>query len=258
MVEGETRVKNRLAFHGLDLDIDRSAQGHVLLEKGDFIFVGWIEPDDSGFNDPIRECDGSGVLTDGVEKYHLVGRYSDSEPDIDHIVPIVTRMFNLGDTGLEDLYDDQEERVVKKCKELWPRLRKIEPFCMPLSRNSYSGELSILDDSDYDRLMIDCVWQPDKCYLEHINSIPEAERHARWLKDLNAILDEYNKWVTGDVWGVRVVTFENGEEIEDESCWGCIGSEYALTELKGTFDAEVKRHTEIKNPTQQELFSHAA
>ena len=56
------------------------------------------------------------------------------------------------------------------------------------------------------------------------------------------IVDEWNMYLSGDVWGV-VVEDENGGELE--SCWGFYGIEYALKEARemaqGCIESERKR-----------------
>jgi hypothetical protein len=49
-------------------------------------------------------------------------------------------------------------------------------------------------------------------------------------------VEEYNKWLSGDCWGVCVEVFDaKGEPVEDEqdSCWGYIGESYAIEERDG-------------------------
>ena len=60
----------------------------------------------------------------------------------------------------------------------------------------------------------------------------EAERYCR------GVLDEYNAWVNGEVYGivVYVVDRATGRRVEDrdEECWGYVGSEYAEQTLEYT------------------------
>lgn len=49
-------------------------------------------------------------------------------------------------------------------------------------------------------------------------------------------LEAYNSAISGDVYGCVVETFdENGETIDEDSCWGFLGSEYAEEALKSEF-----------------------
>jgi hypothetical protein len=85
------------------------------------------------------------------------------------------------------------------------------------------------------------VWVPDKCCLENISrlcaanaSYPERLKVAKeYAKN---VLEEYEKWCNGEVFGVIIETFdEAGEHIDTESCWGIIGEEYADEELESCF-----------------------
>lgn len=47
------------------------------------------------------------------------------------------------------------------------------------------------------------------------------------------ILDEYNAYLAGEVYGVVVETFEpDGTPVDCDAVWGYIGTEYALEEMK--------------------------
>lgn len=60
-------------------------------------------------------------------------------------------------------------------------------------------------------------------------------------------LETYNAWLSGDCYGCIVEVFELDEDedegalVEDESCWGFIGEEWAEDELKAMFDWQVER-----------------
>lgn len=52
---------------------------------------------------------------------------------------------------------------------------------------------------------------------------------------------EYTSWCNGDVWGVCVDTFDlEGNQTEDDACWGYIGSEYAEKEMKDQVEGALK------------------
>ena len=52
---------------------------------------------------------------------------------------------------------------------------------------------------------------------------------------------EYTAWANGDCWGVCVDVFDlDGKKIEDDACWGHIGSEYAEEELEREIDRHAK------------------
>lgn len=68
-------------------------------------------------------------------------------------------------------------------------------------------------------LLLDCDWDGTPDELTEI---------AR------SLLDNYTSWCNGDVWGIChfVIDPDTGEELEDDACWGYIGSDHAEEELK--------------------------
>lgn len=52
-------------------------------------------------------------------------------------------------------------------------------------------------------------------------------------------LETYTQWANGEVYGYTIVN-QYGEEVEDGSCWGIYGSEYALEEAKMAVDSDIK------------------
>lgn len=60
--------------------------------------------------------------------------------------------------------------------------------------------------------------------------VAEAEQYCR------GVLDEYNAWVNGEVYGVVVYVLDRvtGQRIatRDDECWGYIGSEYTEDTLE--------------------------
>jgi hypothetical protein len=63
------------------------------------------------------------------------------------------------------------------------------------------------------------------------------------IKVLKAEVEEYDQYLTGDVWGF-IIEDSDGEEIQDGSCWGFFGQDYCLQDAKGVVDAEIERRKE--------------
>jgi len=64
-------------------------------------------------------------------------------------------------------------------------------------------------------------------------------------------VDEYNKWLAGDAWGVCVEVFDADKEyVSEDYCWGYLGSDFAKTVLEGEISATVSYYTQ--NPIGQE------
>jgi hypothetical protein len=62
-------------------------------------------------------------------------------------------------------------------------------------------------------------------------------------------VEELNKWLEGDCWGVVVETFDaDGEQLDEDSCWGYVGSDYALSTLTDEFNAHCRALLNEKPP----------
>jgi hypothetical protein len=83
------------------------------------------------------------------------------------------------------------------------------------------------------------VWIPSKCELDNMNftdCTTYAEKLAVADKYATSCLDVYEQWCNGEVFGCVVQTHEeDGELLNDASCWGFIGYEYAGQSLKDDF-----------------------
>lgn len=111
-------------------------------------------------------------------------------------------------------------------------------------------------DEEASRLMItlDGVsWKPVASYQEACAELEVKAAQAlparRWRKALRehahryakALIEEYNAWCNGDVYGVCVYVIDRitGERIEEDECWGYIGTDYAESELDANVFHEV-------------------
>lgn len=83
------------------------------------------------------------------------------------------------------------------------------------------------------------VWIPGENELDNMNftgCTTYAEKLAVADKYAQSCLDEYTKWCNGEVYGCVVqVHEEDGELVNEDSCWGFIGYEYAEETLKEEF-----------------------
>jgi len=83
------------------------------------------------------------------------------------------------------------------------------------------------------------MWAPDKCLLDELKDLKGAARRTKCIEYARQACTEINKWFSGDVYGVVVKHFNlKGEEIDEDSCWGYFGSEYATEEL----NSQIKWH----------------
>lgn len=84
------------------------------------------------------------------------------------------------------------------------------------------------------------VWVPDK---EALANFGPTATMADAYKYADGVLENYINWCNGDCYGCVVETFdEQGEQLEEDSCWGFIGSEYAEQSLKEDFFKPALEH----------------
>lgn len=86
------------------------------------------------------------------------------------------------------------------------------------------------------------VWVPGKLEIDNMNfdgCITYADKLKVAEKYAQSCLDEYEKWCNGEVYGCVVTVFELSgdvwEEVDEDSCWGFIGSKYAEEALEEQF-----------------------
>lgn len=69
--------------------------------------------------------------------------------------------------------------------------------------------------------------------------VTDARRYAE------GVLESYSNWCNGEVYGVSIWKWIDGEFVEDSrdsECWGFNGYQYAKEELERIFNEEVKNH----------------
>lgn len=90
------------------------------------------------------------------------------------------------------------------------------------------------------------LWNQAATLAGPLNATPKQTLWARRqaAEELaQQALDEYNAWLSGDCYGCVVETFQNvgtedepsWEQINQDSCWGFVGGDYAKEELKDQF-----------------------
>lgn len=214
------------------------------------LLVGYIVHDEN-CSDPLDDCDGMGkIITKHDDRaFYKHAGYNDDGGDA-NLEEQAALLARLKGEELDGFICDSEPLV-----EMWREGRKQgkvgTPYAVPLVYSDHSG-YSVLHKEPNRRF--DAVWIPDKCLMQYIQERPgeEAASYAREMFD-NA-LDEYNKWITGDCWGVVVDVFERQrrgkyEHTDEDSCWGYIGSDYAESELKETLLYSRRAHSLSRKPT---------
>lgn len=87
---------------------------------------------------------------------------------------------------------------------------------------------------------------PDRQWdVSQVGAIFVAKKEYRLSKSArkvaDSLLESWNTYLSGDVWGY-VVTSPDGKE---DSCWGFYGHEYCLTEAKSLVDSTIKHDTQL-------------
>jgi len=136
-----------------------------------------------------------------------------------------------GDTEREMEVDDQN-RVMA---HVWAIIRK-HAVILPLYLYDHSG-LSISTNSfgdPWDSGHVGYIYMTRATVVKEYGGFGEDEQ-ARARKTLQYEVEEYDQYLTGDVWGVIIEESDPVEEDEDawtevDSCWGFYGYGYAEKE----------------------------
>ena len=111
---------------------------------------------------------------------------------------------------------------------------------------------------NFDLSRHEAVWVPDKYLREELEKITDpVERRKAAVKYAEQAVEQYNAWTSGDCYGVVVQVHElDGTFVEEDACWGHIGSEYAeesLAEQVKWMAARYEDKAPPKNPNQMEI-----
>lgn len=91
---------------------------------------------------------------------------------------------------------------------------------------------------------------------DRFNTLREAEgeevARAEVLRDTNAVLQSYSDHCNGNVYGVVVETWriegQHVRALDSEECWGHIGTDHALAELKSSMPPQPEAEPEMMAP----------
>jgi hypothetical protein len=230
-LELECSFPNRHGYNN-EFDVWERRDGKILL-------LGYLVHDDDCSN-PLQDTDGMGKIECKELQsnfMHHLGRDADGEPDTSEAAAILARLKGEDLDGFvcntETLIDMWEEmRVQGKIGTL---------YSVALVYYEHEGYREWQDGRARGRrhsyMKIDAAWIPDKYLMEHLETFAPERRAEEAYKCFEISLDEYNKWATGDCWGVVVDIFERGPDgfyklKENDACWGYVGDDYAKQELR--------------------------
>lgn len=229
----------------LEHDDDGYRKYHWMPRDRSVIYVAYLTHDPL-CSDPISggDCNGK-IITKHEDRSFLqhVGRDTDGEPDLEPFVSITCRLMDIEDDGMNDLLNAAYEMAEAMWYEASKQNKVGTKYARALSYIDHRGYVE--SESEGRRRQIEAVWIPDDALLDEMKEYSEEERTKRMSDRFEAVIEEYNKWVTGDCWGVTVDKFKRigpneYERTENDSCWGYIGHDYALEEASGNLSATRK------------------
>lgn len=153
---------------------------------------------------------------------------------------------DVGFDKLSDILGDSVECAKAAWYELWLQGKIGDRLAIPVRYyDSVHGPCTTqicvcsLDSAN-------AVWVPDQCALDNMTLTGDhAKDYETAKKYAESVLDEYEKWCSGEVFGVIVEVFdEDGKRVSEDSCWGHIGANYAEETLKEEFESACKREAE--------------
>lgn len=195
----------------LDLSFDPDNEP-VIKETEDRIIVGYLCQDEDAEN-PCKHCDGMGQIR------------------------------SLSNRHIDSIGIDEAEELIES-----------NPFVVPLSYfehgqslwDVHGGErIGCCPDMRWDGVRFAGVWVPDECCMDEINLKKTDEEKASRAREMaEQCCKTYTSWCNGDCWGVCVDVFDKEwNKVEDDACWGHIGSEWAEQALKEKMGHYEKKET---------------
>lgn len=127
-----------------------------------------------------------------------------------------------------------------------------KPFTFALDVYSHGGEHWSLAGENpmrhdrWDLAHSAGIWIPDECALDEINiRESDVDRLMRARELAIEAIDQFNSWLSGDCYGVKILTLkatdDGWEEADEDACWGYVGKEWAEQSLKDEFSFHVAR-----------------
>ena len=219
------KTEHYLTIDGLTFEIPFSGPivEHTIMEKTNDGYVLGILYQDSDYdsNRMFTEEDGNGKILSfhrhagtamHEEAYRAMGRYANLE--------------------------DPDERI------------PAAPIFRLLSCYSHSGEswglIGEVHQCQFDTAQIAGVWVPDKCATENIEILTkgmnETDRKSKIDEYVRGIMDTYNSYLRGDVYGISICEYStNLGLLSEDSCWGFVGRKYVLEEMRSQIAASITK-----------------
>lgn len=221
---------------------------------GGRLAVGYLVHDDSPSN-PLDDCDAMGQVVKFSQRDFLLDGYG--SPDIADIADEILAGDDVELVG----HDDQDARgaaeklAVARWEDMVDGLDVVA-----LEHHDYHTDepysIACETAADLRELMErgrtpEYQWEPDKYLLKELCEIKDpTARRAKALEYCQQALAEYNKYCSGDCYGVVVEVFDaEGKQEDEDACWGYLGREYAeecLADEIKSLKTKNEKHTETR------------
>ena len=217
-----------------------------------------IVQDDDPAN-PIKEFDTLGTMACWHRKYDLgheqitdideflLGLAREVDPDIDDKIlywedgPGWTRLVNQEHIACNHKKDELSAYTgaSNRCDRVKRDLvwRIIDKNYIYLSLYLYDHSGITMSTSSFS-----CPWDSGQVGYIYISKA-DARKEFSWKKltkkrveevekCLKSVVETYDMWLTGDVWGYEIYGPDDDEDFPQDSCWGFYGYDYCLQEAK--------------------------
>lgn len=237
------------------VELSYSPVGEVILQRiGATLAVAGYLAHDNDCQDPTEDCDSVGKIytshrhsSTQSKMQTAMGLDSTWEPNFDLLdVDEIDRLYiethgqeSYDLCGQDPNYAAQWDAIALAC---WNHSRNNgsigNPYALWLDIYDHGCQIFSLSGSgmqcQWDTARRAACWAPDDALIEHIETFPEDKRKDEAERICRGELEYYNNWSTGECYGVIVTVYDlsTGDEIKPDECWGYIGFNHAMEEVK--------------------------
>lgn len=202
------------------------------------IIVGYLVPDTCCEN-PLADSDSMGKIVHRTDMDPHLGLET-HEPDLE---PYLDYLARLAGEDIDDPTNEQTEAAIKLWIANYKAFKTPSTWARALRQHGRDCGVYECDVDDIVKGRADCAWVPDAALYDHINSFPPEKRNEEAYKCFVNAIEEFNRWAEGECYGIVIEYFvkkscghyHKATDEPDSSCWGYIGNEWALVDLRQTF-----------------------
>lgn len=189
-----------------------------------------------------REWDNLGRMVCWHRGYNLGDDHGYETPDV--FMHVLSGLYS--EEATEFLTKEQRNRVYE--------VAATKAIILPLYLYDHSG-ITMRSEP------FSCAWDSGMVGYIYVTLADVREEHSAWrvsqklynrvLKSLEAEVEQFDQYLTGDVYGFNIVKDVDGEEVDVDSCWGFYGQDgYMLDEIRSIIAYDI-------NDTPQQLEMNA-